>query len=234
MPLAFRAIRASYGQIGRYVGLMIVANIGATVLVLPILAIAIAAALLLHAQAGIAVGVAVIVGILPSPSNAGIQFVTHEAADVTTVFWRDQLDGLRRYGLQALKVWVVALAMTILLAGNAVFYARLGFPGSRVVAAVWLLALLFWLMIHLYVYPLLMRQEVHGILLLYRNAALMTLARPIFTISLTLVWWLVLFATTLTGFVGVIGLVVCASIQQNATATILPTFQQAPSERHSV
>jgi hypothetical protein len=210
-----------------YPGLMIVTNIGATIFVLPVLAVAAVVAVVLHAEPVLTIAMIVIVGILPSPTSAGLQFVTHESAHLNPVLWRDQLDGIQRYGVSALRIWLLSIIVTTILVGNAAFYAQASFAPARILEILFILALMFWLAVHLYVYPLLMEQKVVKARLVYRNAVLMALARPLFTVLVTSVWWLILFCTTFTGLVGVIGLVIAALLQQNAAAVMLPTFRQS-------
>src|SRR5947209_12554186 len=135
-----------------YPGLMIVSNIGATIFVLPVLAVAALVAVVLHAETVLTISMAVVVGILPSPTSAGLQFVTHEAAHLNPVFWRDQLDGLQRYGLAALRTWLLSILVGTVLVGNAAFYAQLTFGPARILEFLFVLALIFWLAVHLYVY----------------------------------------------------------------------------------
>lgn len=226
MVHALIAIRAAFHQIGLYLGLMLVTNVAGTVLTLPILVVGVAIGGAFHAVGPFAGALVVAIGVLPAPSGAGVQFVAHEAATRNPVLWRDQLDGLRRYAWPAFRVWVVSVLVSLLLAGNAVYYSRSGVPLARSIEIGWLLALLFWLVMHFYVYPLIIEQEQKRTLLIYRNAALIALARPLFTMVVALVWLVILFSMSLTGLIGIIGLSLCAAIQQNATAKILQTFDQ--------
>jgi hypothetical protein len=221
------ALRATYRHFFLYPGLMMVANIGAMVLVLPILAVAVLAAVALQGEAALTLAMAVVIGVLPSPGSAGIQLVAHEAANVRGVLWRDQLDGFRIYGLPALRIWLVSIIVTAILVGNAAFYHQSSFPGAFGLSLVCAILTLPWLAIHLYVYPLIIEQQSPRVLLVYRNAALMAVARPLYTVTMTTLWWLVLLFTTFSGLIAFIGLVLCALIQQNAAAVILPTFKRS-------
>jgi len=217
---------SSFAQVWRYLGTIVLANVTAMVLMLPILVLIVFVAALFRTSAVLAPAFIVAIGVLPSPSNAGVQYITHETANRNPLLWRDQIDGFRRYGLLALRAWLFSAAVTILLLGNAVFYSRLSFPGARVIEIGFVLGLIFWLALHLYVYPLLLEQEVKRVLLVYRNAALITVAQPLVTTVVVLVWLVVLVSASFTGVIGVVGLALCAAIQQNAAAVLLPTFNR--------
>jgi hypothetical protein len=224
MPPSVRALGGAIRQFRLYLGLMLAANVSAAILLLPVLAVAAFVSVAFRAEGDIPLAMAVVVGILPSPSSAGAQFVAHETAITRVVFWRDVIDGLRHYAWPACRVWLTSLGVTVILIGNAAFYARLSFPGAAGIALIWLLLTVPWLAIHLYVFPLIMQQETPSLRLIYRNAALIALARPGFTVTVTTVWWAVLLGTSFTGLVGIFGLILCALIQQNALAVLLPSL----------
>jgi hypothetical protein len=224
MPPAARALAGAIRQFRLYVGLMLAANLSAALLLLPILAVAVFISVALRAEGDIPIAMAVAVGILPSPSSAGAQFVAHETAITKVVFWRDVIDGLRAYAWPVFRIWAISLGVTAVLVGNAAFYAQRSFPGAAGIALLWVLLAVPWFAIHLYVYPLIMQQETPSIRLVYRNAALTAVARPGYTVTMTTVWWAVLLSTSFTGLAGIFGLVLCALIQQNALAVLLPAL----------
>ncbi len=226
MKRARAALGLAFAQVWRYLGTMVLANVTAIVLMLPILVVLVFVAALLRTYSVVAPALIIAIGVLPSPSNAGVQYIAHETANRNPLLWRDQVDGFRRYGLLALRTWLLSVAVTILLLGNAIFYSRLSFIGARVIEIGCVLGLIFWLALHLYVYPLLLEQEVKRVLLVYRNAALITVAQPLATVVVVLVWLVVLVAASFTGVIGVVGLALCAAIQQNAAAVLLPAFDR--------
>jgi len=182
-------------------------------------------------------GVVLLIGVLPNPAAAGLQYMTHELAEGEIMTFSDVWWGLRKYWVPALRSWLTSLIVTVLLLANVIFYARAVTTHTSTVHAVagplealWIALLLFWLLLHLYVFPLLMVQESPGLLTTYRNAALMVAARPFFTIIAFPIWIILLSFTAATGLATIIGLAIGAAIQQNAVARLIPTFPGKPSQ----
>jgi uncharacterized membrane protein YesL len=180
----------------------------------------------------IPIGVAFLVGVMPNPCTGGIQFVAHELADRGPITWDDYLRGLRAYVRPALALWLVSVGVSTVILGNAAFYAvALGTSDlvPHVIAApllaTWLLIFAIWVAAHLYVFPLLLTQEVRTIPLVYRNALLMAVARPSVTLIVVPVWVGLLLLSSATGLATFIGLGLGAAIQHNTTARLLPTFR---------
>jgi len=203
---------------------MLGANLAAFVLSLPIIGLVGLIAYFLRSLSLLPIGVTVVVAILPNPAAAGLQFLAREYVHIEPVYAREQWDALRRYGMIALKAWLLSVPVTAVLMLNTVFYASARFPLSRLLAVLWLYVLLTWFAAHLYVYPLMMEQEAKGILVIYRNALLITVSRPLFTYIVLPFWLGLVLVSSAIGLVAVIGLAIGAAIQQNAAARILPTF----------
>jgi hypothetical protein len=203
---------------------MLGANLAAFVLSLPLIGLLGLIAYLFRSFSVLPIGVTVVVAILPNPAAAGLHFLAREYAHTEPVYAREQWDALRRYGVIALKAWLLSVPITAVLMLNTVFYASARFPLSGLLAVLWLYVLLTWFAAHLYVYPLIIEQEVKGILVIYRNALLMTVSRPLFSYIVLPFWLGLVLACSAVGLVAVIGLAIGAAIQQNAAARILPTF----------
>jgi hypothetical protein len=185
----------------------------------------------------IPLGVVLLIGILPNPGSAGLQALARELANREILTMGDQWRGLRHYWLLALRMWLLSSLVCTILVANATFYSRATFFGAGLVDFVALYLLLVWLAAHLYVYPLIVEQQDKSVLLIYRNALLMAVSRPLFTLVVFLIWIAVLAVAAATGLATVAGLALGAAIQQNAAARILPTFpaseagsQSGPSE----
>jgi hypothetical protein len=159
--------------------------------------------------------------VLPYPGSAAGQVVARELATsdlvVTSDAWRG-FDGIWR---PALRVWLVSIVITVGLIANVTFYTHLaGTSGSLsvlgyILSALAIGALTFWIVLHLYVYPLLLVMEQHELLLVYRNALVLVGLHPVATIVGAVIWlaWLALGASTGIFFAG--GFLVGATIQQN-------------------
>jgi uncharacterized membrane protein YesL len=225
MPRILVVLHDAFNQTNRYLGLMLVTNGGAAALSLPVAVLGLVLLPAFHPGPFLPVALVAVVVIFPSPALAGAQFVAHETANRNPVFWRDQIDGLRRYWWPALKCWAFSIAFALLLAGNAAFYFQHHFPLSGAIALLFVLLFTWWALCHLYVYPLIVEQEQKRLILIYRNAILIAVARPAFTVIVGLIWLAAVFALSLTALIAIFGLILCAQIQQNAAAVILPTLQ---------
>lgn len=204
----------------------------ASLLVAPLVVVVGAAAFGTQSFSLVPLGVALLVGILPNPCTAGVQAVEHEIAAGEMVTVHDHWSGLRLYARPAAVAWLVSFAVTAVIVGNAAFYLHIAASSSGLLRLLapplllaWLLVFVVWMSMHLYIFPLLIQQETKSLRLVYRNAALMTIARPSTTMVIMLIWVLLLLLSSITGLVTFIGLALSASIQQNATARLLPTFK---------
>jgi hypothetical protein len=165
----------------------------------------------------------------------GLRSLLGEAARKNAPEPADQWRGLKENWLPALKAWVVSAAGTAFAGLNLLFYAsQAASPSSGLhgigapLTAIWAVLLLFWIGMHLYVAPLLLSQERDDLLLLYRNAAVLALSRPITTWTAVPLWIAVLLLASITGLLTLIGLALAAAIQQNTLRLLLPTFTPAP------
>jgi hypothetical protein len=232
VKLALRALGSAIAQVYSHVTAFLVGNVIAVVLSLPLVLLIGLLAWAARSFSIIPIGVAFLVGVMPNPCTGGIQLVAHELADRGPVTWSDYLAGLRRYGRPALALWLVSVGISAVILGNAGFYAiALGsshlvpHPIALPLLMVWLLLFAVWVSAHLYVFPLLLTQEVGKITLVYRNALLMVLARPSVTVIVVPVWLALLLLSSATGLATIIGLGLGAAIQHNAAARLLPTFR---------
>ncbi len=119
------------------------------------------------------------------PAMAGVHNLTnpipHERRIEFSYFW----EGFRRYYLkswQTLGLWVVGV---VTLAVNIWFYRMWWQQGTQiaivpVILFLWIMVL--WLGIQPYLFPLLMEQEDKRVLLVFKNAILLALVNPGFTV----------------------------------------------------
>jgi hypothetical protein len=217
-------------------GVLLLANLTAVVLSIPLLLLAALTSAWINSLALFPLGVALLVGILPNPAAAGLQVATHDLATGDIVYLKDQWRGLREHSGLAFRTWLVSLAISAIILVNIVFYGRAAVGAgaplhdiARPAQAVWLLLLFLWVALHVYVYPLIVRQEVRKVQTIYRNAFVIMAARPIFTLGAALSWLVVIFVGAATGMAALVGLAAAAAIQQNALAYILPSFEGGSS-----
>lgn len=229
MSLVLGVLSRTARQVGSHLGAAVVANVGAVLLSLPVV-------IVLSAVAGatslslLPLGVVLLLGVLPNPALVGLQLACRSFATGESMTIREQWEGLIQGWRLPFRAWLVGVAITALILLNVTFYPRMAGRGALHIVAgpievIWLSALVFWLAMHLYLYPLLLRQEPPSVLMAYRNAAVVALSRPGSTLLLTAAWiaWLTVTATT--GPAYVIGLAVAATMQQNALSRVLPRFR---------
>jgi hypothetical protein len=224
-----RVLGSTIGQISSHLTAAAVSNICAVVLSLPVI---IVLSVLAHSTSlsALPLGVVLLLGVLPNPLLVGLQLSAHALTKHETLRINEQWQGVVRYWRLSLRAWLLAITVTAVILLNVSFYPRMAAgPGVLHVLVgpievVWLSALVFWLSMHLYVYPLLLRQERPAVVLAYRNAAVLVLSRPGFALVLVALWlgWLI-FTSTI-GLAYVVGLAVAATMQQNALARIVPEF----------
>src|SRR5579871_4176973 len=164
MVIALRVIGAAFMQIYTHAVASLGSNVVSILLSLPIVAVVAAGAFFSRSFLLLPLGVGLLLAVLPNPAAAGTQFLNHLLANGDYLTFGDYRAGLREYWRFALRCWLVSVAISILLIGNAAFYLRLNTSVSGFLAIVWLFVLSAWLAAHLYVYPLIMQQEVQRVL----------------------------------------------------------------------
>ncbi|GAC1400002.1 MAG: hypothetical protein NVSMB52_13600 [Chloroflexota bacterium] len=227
MLLALRALASALSQVFSHLSVLFISNAIAIFLSFPTAALLTVAAYPSHSWSIIPVGIVFFVCVLPNPAIAGIQYVAWLLARGDDVGLQDLTIGLRRFTGGAAKCWLLSTPVTLVMLVNVAFYAGQKAPFARILFLVWIFFLLTWTAAHVYVFPLLLMQEVKKVTVIYRNALAMTLARPGFTFAIMWVWIPVLAISSATGLITLIGLAVSAAIQQNAGRCLLPTFAES-------
>jgi hypothetical protein len=227
-----RAVGSALAQTFTHFSALLLANVLAMALSIPLVVLIGVAAFGTHSLSLIPLGVTLLLGVLPNPCSAGVQVIAHQLANDDLVTFNDHWAGLRRYARLACIVWAVSLSISAVILANVVFYIySIGHSSgllhtlSTPLFFIWSFLFIAWVSVHLFVYPLLIEQEVKKIWLIYRNAVLITVARPSVMVLVIPMWILILLISSATGLATFIGLAIGAAIQQNATATLLPTFR---------
>lgn len=170
--ILWRSIVNVYDDLFPFVGM----NLLWLGLSVPMIAIIVAVLTLLGLPAEGSAMVAVLLAmLLPTPASVGIhayanQLVKEERVEFD-LFW----SGLKRYWRRSLALFGIGLAGVALLGLNLAFYATNPTPALKLIAIIWLYALLLWLMMQLYVNALLVEQEDKGLKLILRNAFVITI-----------------------------------------------------------
>jgi uncharacterized membrane protein YesL len=227
MGMTVRALGIAVTRARHHPGGLFLANIVAALLSLPIIALAIIIAALAHLAVLIPVTIALALGVLPNPAAAGLHYVVDQMVTDDLFYAGDQWIGLKDLWRYTLRVWLISLVVTVFIAANIAFYARSGFPLAFVLVFIWVYVLVLWLAAHLYIYPLILRQEERRAIPLYRNALTIAFGRPSATYTLLPIWLIILLAGTVTGLISVFLLGVAAAMQHALTGYLIATFERS-------
>lgn len=124
--------------------------------------------------------------IVPNPASLGLhalasRMILKEAPPWST-FWGGFVQHL---GL-GLVLYLIGMLGIVMLSVNFVFYLREQDGPLRLLSVLWLYLALYWLVMQLYIGPLVVLMEERRLLHLYRRAATLALAQPIYTLVLLL------------------------------------------------
>jgi uncharacterized membrane protein YesL len=118
------------------------------------------------------------------PASAALAHVARRSARDLHADHNVYLEGLRSYWRQALALSAISMVILCLLLLNLVFYA------SRTTVLLWILTFLwvylsaFWIVVQIYLYPVLAGLQVPTVWGALRLAAVITLANPLFSLVL--------------------------------------------------
>ena len=131
--------------------------------------------------------VAALAAFVPSPAVVGMYGLAHELARGEGISWTLFWSLTRRYWRRSLAVYLTSVVATAILFVSIRFYV-----GSENTALQWLgfaalYALIVWLIMQLYLLPLLLEQERWSLLRLYRNALIVVAAKPVLSLFLLIV-----------------------------------------------
>ena len=133
--------------------------------------------------------VLVLLLMLPLPIvSSGVCYVTNQLARGKAIGWGMFLTGMKRYWGKSLVVALTNLVVVFLLATNLQFYGIL-LEGTWTIFAVviWMLLAIYWLLVQVFWFPMILELQSEKILLALRNALLMALFSPGFTLALALI-----------------------------------------------
>jgi len=159
---------------------LIVVNLFWVVLSAPLLLVAIylvgTGALVL----GIVVG---LLAVLPmGPATAGLYIIAQRITEGRVISWRLFFNGFREYLLLSWQVYGLWAAGLALILSNMRFYSSLDSMLPLLLLGLFMSILIIWLGILIYVGPLMLLQADKRLRLIARNAVLMVMVRPVFTL----------------------------------------------------
>jgi len=134
-----------------------------------------------------------LLGVLPAgPATAGLSAVSHRVTDGRAIKLADFFGGMRSHARQG---WVVmgifVLGLLLILFNLGFYFGSEGMLGGLMLG-LWIYLLLFWCSMLIYSFPLLFLQERPELRTMARNAALMVVTRPVFTIATLLLMLFIL------------------------------------------
>lgn len=115
-------------------------------------------------------------------------FVTNQVARGKTANWGMFSTGLQRFWAKSLVVGVINLLALVLLISNLQFYAVvLEGAWTNFALSLWLVVGLYWGLVQIFWFPMILELENEKVLLGLRNAVVMVIISPGFSISLGLI-----------------------------------------------
>jgi uncharacterized membrane protein YesL len=124
-----------------------------------------------------------LLAVLPlGPATAGLASVAHRIAEGRASSWRDFFAGMRRYARPSWIVMGVWMIVLIIIVVDLIFYSNVPNTFGFTMMVFWFNMMLLWFGALIYLFPLLILQEQQNLRLLARNAFLMTMGRPVFTL----------------------------------------------------
>jgi hypothetical protein len=123
---------------------------------------------------------------LPLPIVSGaLCFVTNQVSRGKVAGWKTFVSGLRRYWAKSLAVALINLVVLILIGINLQFYALvLEGTWTNFAFSAWLVVGIYWLLTQVFWFPMILELENEKVLLALRNALVMVLVTPGFSITL--------------------------------------------------
>ena len=190
---------------------------------LPLIVVGVVAAVLVHQVALVPLFLALLVGIMPNPAAAGLHFCARKIAADDPVYMVDVRNALRDFWRPAAALYAFSLLSVGIIVANIIFYAFLRFAIAPFLELIWVYLLFTWLMVQIYLYPMLLTVEKPTVPLIYRNSLVLAFRKPVSSLIMLICWLFVLLLSTTTGLVIVLGLIVAAIMQQSITLRLLPT-----------
>lgn len=118
------------------------------------------------------------------PAMAAMCYAAHQLARQEPVTWRTFFEGFRKHFWLGWRWGLINVLVIALLISNGQFYSQFDTNWSGWIRGAFLGLFLLWLMIQVYVFPLLFEQERRSLLLALRNSVVLWLRYPGFSLSL--------------------------------------------------
>jgi uncharacterized membrane protein YesL len=141
---------------------------------------------------GLAIPLILVSLILAPPATAAVYHVTSLIAREKRIEFNYFWQGFKAYLGRSWAIAGVLIVVGAILAIDVMFFFdRLDNTAFLVMFLVSLWAVVFWVAIQIYLYPLMVSLEDKSLLLIFKNAALLTLAYPLFSLIIVIVFILI-------------------------------------------
>ena len=165
---------------------------------------------LVQGAAGLATVFALLAIIPLGPAMGGLYTVAQRSVEGRTSKLADFFGGMRQYAVLGWKVYGLWMLGLITLLFNLGFYTTMASTVGAVLQILFLYVLLLWLAFLVYIGPLMILQTDKRLVLIARNAALMALGRPLFTLVTLLLMLAIIVLSILPGILLVPALITFA------------------------
>lgn len=155
IKLAFQTIFATFRDLWDEMFILIVCNLLWTLAVIPVVT-------------------------LPAATGA-IFYLTHRIASGRAVSLADFKHGFRAYFRQSSLLGLLSVLVILILSVNFTFYGRFSGMPFRLIQVMFVYLLGIWLLMQLYMFPLLLEQEMPSLRLAGRNALVLVMRHPVFS-----------------------------------------------------
>lgn len=163
---------------------MIAANILWVLISMPLLSVAFA---LFISDNPIIAGIVALLGVLTlAPASTGLTLIAQRVTEGRTFSWRMFFDGFRELRVISWQVYGLWMLGLILILVNFGFYGQIDSAIGAFLTVLFLYILLIWFSLLIYLGPLTVLQEDRRVRTVWRNAAILALGRPIYTLLTTL------------------------------------------------
>jgi uncharacterized membrane protein YesL len=121
------------------------------------------------------------------PATAALYVITHEIGYRRSVGWRDFLRALKTYFFVGWRWALLNVLAAAIIFANLMFYSLLDNSLGLLLIALWLGLTFVWIMVQMYAFPVLLEQAQPSVRTAMRNATVLCLRHPFFTLTYALV-----------------------------------------------
>ena len=121
------------------------------------------------------------------PATAALYAITREFGFGNRVDWQDFFRLMRRYFWTGWRWGLLNILAVLIYGANLLFYTNQQPPFNLLGRGIWTSAFLMWIITQMYCFPVLLEQERPVVRIAVRNAFVLVLRHPIFTLICTLI-----------------------------------------------